>query len=68
MARLASSVAENLDLEIIVEHLPKPSIKEGGDKEVNMARHKPGWASQIIKYLRDNEFLEDEEEVRKVKL
>lgn len=45
LAKLASSATENLSLRILVEHLPKPSIKAEGHREVSMASPDPEWAS-----------------------
>lgn len=68
MAKLASSVIESLNPRIFVECLPKSSIEAVEGKEVNMANHKPEWASQIIKYLKNDELPEDKDEARNVKI
>lgn len=65
-AKLVSSASENLAPGIIIEHLPRPSIK-AKDKEVNMNSLKPEWVSQIIRYLKNGQLLEDNEVAKKVK-
>lgn len=59
---------ESLDPKIIVEPLPKPSIKAEEDREVNMASPEPEWANQIIRYLKNSKLSEYKEEGRKVKM
>lgn len=68
LARLTSSIAENLDPRILMENLTKPSIETEEGKEVNMASPEPKWASKIIKYLKDEGLPENRDEVRKVKV
>lgn len=66
LAKHASSASENLALGVMVEHLPQPSIKVKEDKKINMTSPELGWATQIIRYLKDGQLPEDKKETRKI--
>lgn len=68
LAKLESSTHEDLASGIILEHLPQPSIKSKKERKVNMVSLMPGWASQIIKYLKDGQLPEGKEEARKTRM
>lgn len=67
LARLVSSVVENLNHRIFIECLLEPRTEATGN-EVNVASPEPEWASRIMKYLKNGELPENKDEVRKVRI
>lgn len=59
---------ENLNPRIFLKHLLESGTEAEEGKDINMASHEPEWANKIIRYLKDDELLENKDGARKVKI
>ena len=65
LANLASTIEYQFRREILVKHIPTPSIQRS-DKEILRLNTSPGWKDHIITYLKNGTTLSDKAEAQKL--
>ena len=66
LAKLATTPQEDLDILILVEHLPEPSVNINGE-EVSPVTSEPSWMDPIWDYLVDRTLPSDPKEASKLR-
>ena len=66
LAKLATTSPEDLDRQILVEHLPEPSVNVD-DEEVSPVTSEPSWMDPIWDYLLDGTLPSDPKEASKLR-